>query len=88
MRNFHLPLPDEIYARLRAEAKRTQMPATTLAREAVEWWLQQQSRKSRQDAIAAYAAEMAGTHLDLDPALESAAIERLVKRARPRDEVK
>jgi hypothetical protein len=79
MRNFHLPLPDETYTRLRAEAERTQVPATTLAREAVDWWLRQQARKARQDAISAYAAEMAGTHLDLDPALESAAIEHLVK---------
>ena len=61
MRNFHLPLPDETYTRLRAEAERTQVPATTLAREAVDWWLRQQARKARQDAISAYAAEMAGT---------------------------
>jgi hypothetical protein len=47
--------------------------------EAVDSWLRQQARKARQDAIAAYAADMAGTHLDLDPALKSAAIEHLVK---------
>jgi hypothetical protein len=79
MRNFYLPLPEETYIRLKVEAERTGVPATTLAREAVDWWLRQQSRKTRQDAIAAYAAEMAGTHLDLDPTLESAAIEHLVK---------
>lgn len=58
---------------------RMQSPATTLAREAVDWWLRQQFRKARQDAIAAYAAKMAGTDLDLDSGLESAAIEHLVK---------
>ena len=79
MKNFHLPLPEEIYIRLRAEAERTQVPATTLAREAVDGWLRQQSRKARLDAIAAYATEMAGTPLDLDPDLESAGIEHLVK---------
>jgi hypothetical protein len=78
MKNFHLPLPEQTYAHLRAEAERLQMPATALAREAVDWWLRQQVRKARQDAIAAYAAEMAGTHLDLDSDLESAAIEHLV----------
>ena len=78
MRNFHLPLPEQTYARLRAEAERTQVPATTLAREAVDWWLRQQSRKARHDAITAYATAMAGTHLDLDADLESAGIERLV----------
>jgi len=78
MKNFHLPLPEQTYTRLRAEANRAQVPATALAREAVDWWLRLQSRKARQDAIAAYAAEMAGTRLDLDAQLESAAIEHLI----------
>ncbi len=82
MKNFHLPLPEQIYIRLRAEAERTQVPATTLAREAVDGWLRQQSRKARQDAIAAYAKEMAGTSLDLDNELESAGIEHLMKTAK------
>jgi hypothetical protein len=82
MKNFHLPLPEQTYTRLRAEAERTKVPATTLAREAVDWWLRQQSRKARQEAIAAYAMEMAGTHLDLDPDLESAGIEHLVRTGR------
>jgi hypothetical protein len=77
MKNFHLPLPEETYIRLRAEAARAQVPATTLAREALDEWLRQQSRKARQDAIAAYAKEMAGTQLDLDSELESAGIEHL-----------
>lgn len=79
MKNFHLPLPDQTYDHLRAEAERMQVPATTLAREAVDCWLKQQARKARQDAIAAYAVEMAGTPLDLDSDLESAAVEHLVK---------
>jgi hypothetical protein len=48
-----LPLPDQTYARLRAEAERT-------------------------GAIASYAAERAGTNLDLDADLESAGVEHLV----------
>jgi hypothetical protein len=78
MKNFHLPLPEQTYLALRAEAERTGVPATTLAREAVDWWLRQQFRKARHDAIAAYATEMAGTRLDLDADLESAAIEHLL----------
>ena len=78
MRNFHLPLSEQTYAHLRAEAERAGVPATTLAREAVDSWLRQQLRKARHDAIAVYAAEMAGTDLDLDPDLESAGIEHLV----------
>jgi hypothetical protein len=82
MRNFHLPLPEQTYALLRAEAQRTQLPTTTLAREAIDAWLRDQARKARYDAIAAYASETAGTNLDLDPALESAGIEHLVKAGR------
>jgi hypothetical protein len=78
MKNFHLPLPEQTYLGLRAEAERTGVPATTLARQAVDGWLRQQARKARHDAIAAYTMEMAGTDLDLDADLESAAIEHLV----------
>ena len=69
MKNFHLPLPEQTYADLRAEAERAQVPATALAREAIDWWRREQLRKVRHDQIAAYAADMAGTDLDLDPDL-------------------
>jgi hypothetical protein len=82
MKNFHLPLPEQTYADLRAQAERAQVPATALAREAIDWWLREQLRKARHDQIAAYAAEMAGTNLDLDPDLEAAGIEHLVKASR------
>jgi hypothetical protein len=78
MKNFHLPLPEQTHMALRAEAERTGVPATALAREALDWWLRQQLRKARHDAIAAYASEMAGTRLDLDADLESAAIEHIL----------
>ncbi len=80
MRNFHLPLPERTYALLRAEAERAQLPATTLAREAIDAWLKDQTRKARHNAIAEYAAKSAGTKLDLDRELESAGIEHLVAR--------
>jgi len=79
MKNFHLPLPEQTYSRLRAEAERTQVPATALARDAIDFWLRQQLRNARHQAIAAYAGEVAGSDLDLDPILESAGIEHLVK---------
>ena len=82
MKNFHVPLPEQTYDHLRAEAERTQVPATALAREAIDAWLREQLRKARHDAIAAYAAKMAGTDLDLDPVLEAAGIEHLVKPGR------
>src|SRR2546427_36652 len=64
MKNFHLPLPERTYAQLRAEAARTQVPATTLAREAIDLWLRNQFRAARHEAIAGYAEEMASTNLD------------------------
>jgi len=82
MKNFHVPLPEQTYNDLQAESKRAQVPATVLAREAVDSWLRHQRRKARRDAIAAYASEIAGTNLDLDPGLESAAIEHLVSPGR------
>ncbi len=84
MNNFHLPLPEQTYALLRAEAERTRLPATTLARKAIDTWLRDQARKARHDAIAAYAAEMAGTSLDLDGELEASGIEHLVETGRVR----
>ena len=70
MKNFHLPLPDQTYSQLRAEAERTRVPVTSLARVAIDLWLQEKARKARHDAIAAYALELAGTDLDLDPRVD------------------
>jgi hypothetical protein len=36
-------------------------------------------KKDRHNAIAVYAAEMAGTEFDLDPDLESAAVEQMMR---------
>jgi hypothetical protein len=72
MRNLQ-PLPDQTYSHLHAE------PQRALPREAIDSSLRQQLRQERYDRIAAYAAEMAGTVLDLDPDLESAGIEYLAQ---------
>ena len=79
MKNFHVPLPEETYAHLRSAAARSKVPATALAREAIDFWLRQQMRKARHDEIAAFAADAAGTSLDLDDDLEAASIEHLVR---------
>ena len=82
MKNFHLPLPDETYAGLRTAAERSKLPATVLAREAIAWWLRQEARRIRHAEVAAYASEMAGTSLDLDPDMEAAGIEHLVRKGK------
>jgi hypothetical protein len=84
---FRVPLPEQTYAEIRAEAKRAQVPAASLAREAIDLWLQ---RNSRHNTIVAYAKEMAGSSFDLDFDLEAAGVEHmrrpegLSKRALPR----
>ena len=60
------------------------MPATTLAREAIDVWLKDQTRKATHNAIAEYAVELAGSELDLDHELESAGVEHLVKTSKAR----
>jgi hypothetical protein len=79
MKNFHLPLPERAYAELRAEAERAHQPTTAIAREAIAVWLRARKKALRHTAIADYAAAAAGTEFDLDPLLESAAIEQLMK---------
>jgi hypothetical protein len=78
VKNFHLPLPEGTYAELRAEAEREQIPATTIAREAITNWLRAKKKAARRKAVMQYAADAAGTRWDLDPGLESAAIEELM----------
>lgn len=77
--NMHVPLPTEIHARLKAEAKRSGQPATALVREAVEAWLAEREKEALRDAIADYARAAAGTPADLDSELESAAVEHLLE---------
>lgn len=73
--NFHLPLPADLHEMLRDEAERSGQPATTLAREALQSWLAQRRRQRRHEEIAAWAAEHAGSALDLDRDLESAGLD-------------
>lgn len=77
--NFHLPLPREIYSRLREASKRRSLPATVLARTAIDEWLKQQEKEELDRRIEAYARGMAGTECDLDEDLESAAVEHLLE---------
>jgi predicted transcriptional regulator len=76
-RNFHVPLPDDLYLALQAEAQRSKRPANALARDAIAEWLGRQRRSRIDDEIRAYAAEVAGTSDELDPDLEAAGLELL-----------
>ena len=76
-RNFHLPLPDELYQALRLEAQRRRRPATALVREVLEQWLKRLQEEALHTEIAAYAAKHAGTSADLDSELEAAGVQTL-----------
>lgn len=75
--NFHIPLPDHIYTRLREVAKRQHRPATQMAKQAVEYWLEEQEKLALHEEIASYAAHTAGSFEDLDDQLEAASLEHL-----------
>lgn len=86
LRNFHLPLPDALYRQLREAAESEKQPATFLARQAIQSWLGDRRRAAVHEAIASYAAQHAGTEVDLDPELEAASLEQWrPRRSRPRE---
>ena len=78
MRNFHLPLPSEVYQSLQTTAKRLRKPATQVARQAVEAWLKERHAGVIDEEISAYANKCAGTAHDLDGDLEDAAVAHLL----------
>jgi predicted DNA-binding protein len=75
--NFHIPLPEQLYTRLREAAKRQHRPATQMAKQAVEYWLEEQEKLLLHEEIASYAAHAAGSVEDLDTQLEAASLEHL-----------
>ena len=50
LRNFHLPLPEDLYRTLRDEALAAKRPATTLARQAIEAWLHERKKAAVREA--------------------------------------
>jgi len=61
--NLHVPRPRALHERLRAESARSGRPVTALAREAIEFWIEEQQRLAVHESIAEYAREMAGALL-------------------------
>ena len=75
--NFHIPMPARLHDRLRAVAEQQHRPATQLARQAIETWLEEQERLTLHEEIANYAAQAAGSSEDLDEQLEATSLEHL-----------
>lgn len=81
-RNFHVPLPEDIYSELNHAAHELKLPATQLARRVIESWLKEAKRFALEKEIEAYADAIAGTQSDLDQALEEAGIEALMNQGK------
>jgi len=79
MKNLHIPLPESLHRRLHEAAHQAGRTATELAREAIDRWLQEFRKKRIREEIAGYAAHCAGGPADLDPALEKAGVEELLR---------
>ena len=75
--NFHVPLPPDLYDRLRKEAEQSRKPATEIGRQAIEDYLEKRRKDALCSAIRDYATRHAGTTVDLDDELESASLENL-----------
>jgi hypothetical protein len=83
--NFHLPLSSHLQARLKVLSSREGVPATAIARRALDEWLRIREREAQAEEIARYAAEVSGSQDDLDRGLEEASIEAwLVSQRRTR----
>lgn len=78
-RNLHVPLPGDLYARLRTTAARERRPATHLAREAIQSWLEAKQKERIAQEIREYTKAVAGTSDDLDEAMEQAGVECLLE---------
>lgn len=79
-RNFHIPLPDELYQALRLEAEKRRRPATVLVREVLEGWIERLRAEALHSEITSYAAKRAGSSVDIDGELEAAGIESLFEK--------
>lgn len=78
-KKIHVPLSADLHAELFAYAEQRGDPATVLAREAIEAWIERRRREELAQEIRAYASEVAGTDDDLDVELAGAAEEELLE---------
>jgi hypothetical protein len=78
-RNLHVPLTDDLYVRLHAEARRRGEAATQVAREAISTFLTQRERAAVDSEMEAYARRWAGSRADLDEGWEKLGLDSLRK---------
>jgi hypothetical protein len=79
IKNFHLPLPANLYHQLQREAKVSRQPITKLARQVIEAWVHQRHKKAIENSLQNYVNLYAGTEFDLDEDLERTSIEHIMQ---------
>ena len=72
-------MPVALYTGLREAAARAGTPATDVAREAIQAWLNEDRRRQQRTELAAFVAANAGSAWDLDPQWEAAGLETAAK---------
>lgn len=76
-KNFHLPLPENLYDSLKEMSRQLNMSITKIAKQTLEKSVRQWEKEIRHQQIVQFAEQFGGTEYDLDPALENASIESL-----------
>ncbi len=69
VRNFHLPLPADLYAELSLAAKGEGEPSTALARRAIQFFLEVRRKRELGRQVREFALRHAGTPVDYDSEL-------------------
>ena len=77
--NMELPLDGEVWVLLQDEAARSGQPTISLVSHVLAQWAHERQRQRVAEEIAEFAAAHAGSSLDLDHDLETAALETLSK---------
>jgi predicted DNA-binding protein len=78
-KNLHVPLPPELHTALRQHSQRLNTPATALAREAIEEFVERLHRAEIAEQIREYAVAVAGTEDDIDVELAEAGEDALLE---------
>ncbi len=66
IRNFHLPLPADLYQELSAAAQGEGEPTTVLARRAIRFFLELRRKREVGRQVREFALKYAGTDVDFD----------------------
>ncbi len=79
VKKLNLPLSPELHAALFTEPHNLGIPTTRLVRSVLEEWIEKRHRARLDEESYRFAMTWGGTEIDLDPELEQAATEELLR---------